>query len=107
MKKLLLTLCTLTLSTAFAADNSFRFTLQEPATLNGTRLNPGDYRIEVNGEKATLKMGKTTIQAPAKLETAEQKFNTTTVDFENVNGNPAISEIHIGGTKTRIVFSGN
>lgn len=106
MKKFLLLIVPLALTVASAEDNTYRFTLQEPATLNGTPLQPGDYKIHLEGDKAIVKIGKTVVEAPAKLQTAEHKFTATSIDFDSVNNKPAISEIHLGGTTTRIIFSG-
>lgn len=89
-----------------AAENNVHFILSEPATLNGAQLKPGGYRIQVEGDKATVKVGKTVIESPVKLETADHKFKVTSVEFEKANGGFRISEIDIGGSTTRIVFSG-
>ena len=106
MKKLVLTFAAVALTVASAADNTYRFTLQEPASLNGTPLKPGNYKLEIEGDKAIIKSGKTVVESPAKLETVEHKYTLTTVDLDSINRKPRISEIHVGGTKTRIVFSG-
>jgi hypothetical protein len=106
MKKILFALCVLTLPAAHAADNNYRFSLQHQATLNGTQLKPGDYRIQVDGDKATVRLGKTVIEAPVKVESADRKFQVTTVGLEGTGNNLRISEIAIGGSTTRIVFSG-
>jgi hypothetical protein len=106
MKKLIFALCALTLPAVNAADNNYKFSLQQRATLNGTALSPGEYRIQVDGDKATLKMGKTVIEAPVKVENSTQKFKVTTVGLEGTTGNYRISDIGIGGSNTRIVFSG-
>ncbi len=105
MNKLLLTAITLALGVASAAS-TYRFTLQEPATFNGKALQPGDYKIQVEGDKATLKVGKSVVEAPAKLETAERKYSTTTISFDSVGPGKSITEIHVGGTKERIIIMG-
>jgi hypothetical protein len=106
MKKLLFAFTTLSLFVASAAENTYKFTLQSPAMINGTALKPGDYKVSVEGDKAILKMGKTVVEAPAKLETSDHKFVTTSVDLEGTDAKARISEIHVGGTKTKIVFGG-
>ena len=106
MRKLQLTLAMLTLSLmSFAGGNTYHFTLQEPASFNGTALQPGDYKIAVDANKATLKIGKTVVEAPAKLETGDHKYPTTTVSFDDTASRKSITEIHIGGSRTRIVIS--
>ncbi len=108
MKKLLVVFATLALALASAADKSYSITLNEPASVNGTQLKPGDYKLQVEGDKAVLKMGKkTVVEVPAKVETAERKFDTTSVAIDSTTSQPKISEIRIGGTNKRIVFSGN
>jgi hypothetical protein len=107
MKKLLLIFASLALTVASAADKTtYKVTLTQAASVNGTTLQPGDYKIQVEGEKAILKMGKTVVEAPAKLETADHKFKATSIDYDSAKANPKISEIHFGGTTARIVFSG-
>lgn len=108
MKKLLLIFATLALTVASAADKTttYKVTLTQAASVNGTTLQPGDYKIQVEGEKAILKSGKTVVEAPAKLETADHKFKATSIDYDSAKANPKINEIHFGGTTARIVFSG-
>jgi hypothetical protein len=107
MKKLLVVFATLALAVVSAADKTYNVSLNEPASVNGTQLKPGDYKLQVEGDKAVLKMGKkTVVESPAKVETAEHKFDTTSVTIDSSNNQAKISEIRIGGTNTRIVFSG-
>lgn len=98
-KKALLGLGTLALAVASAADG-YRFTLLEKSTLNGTELKPGDYKIQIDGGKATLRSGKTVAQANVKVENVEQKISSTSVKY--VNG--TVQEIRLGGTKTKLIF---
>lgn len=102
MKKLQLAVALLTFSLTSFAANTYKFTLQEPARFNGSALQPGDYKIQVDGDKATLRVGKAVLEAPAKIETAEHKYPTTTISFDDTS---TITEIHIGGSTTRIVIS--
>jgi hypothetical protein len=49
----------LALALASAAPRgSHLVTLYEPSVINGMELKPGEYRLEVNGNKATLKGAK-------------------------------------------------
>jgi hypothetical protein len=107
MKKLLVTFATLALALASAADKTYHVTLSQPASVNGTELKPGDYKVQVEGDKAVFKMGKTVVEAPAKVETAEHKYATTQIAIDDAGKQAKISEIRIGGTATRLVFSGS
>ena len=101
-KILLLAIGAATLVTA--ASKSYSFDLHEPALLGGMTLAPGEYRVDVADQKAVIRNGKFHGEAPVKVESAENKYNTTTVRFDNADGKMHIQEIHIGGTKTKIVF---
>jgi len=105
MKKLLFIFCALALPAAYAADKTFRFSLHEQATLNGTELKAGDYRVQIDGDKATIRVGNTEIDVAVKVETADHKFRDTMVALEGPSGHHRLSEIDLGGSNTRIVFS--
>lgn len=101
MKKIMLAVATLAL-TALAASNTFHVTFDSAAWIGGTQVKPGDYKVQIEGDKAILKSGKTVIEAPAKLETVEHKYAASGVV---VDSNQKVREIQIGGTKDRIVFA--
>ena len=104
MKKTLFVFATLALAMASAAA-SYKVTLFQPATLNGTELKAGEYKVELKDSKAVLKVGKSVIEANAKLESTNEKFNNTTVRYDNSDGKMKIQEIRLGGTNSKIVFS--
>jgi hypothetical protein len=106
MKKLVVMFATLALALASAAEKTYHITLNEKASVNGTQLQPGDYKVQVEGDKAILKIGKTVIEVPAKVETADRKYDTTQLAIHSANSQATLTEIRIGGTTTRIVFSG-
>jgi hypothetical protein len=103
MKKLVFSLATFALAIGAAAD-THRVTLFSDATVNGQPLKAGDYRLELDGSKAVLKKGKTSVEANVRLENSDEKFSATAVRFNNGDGGLKINEIRIGGTKTRVVF---
>jgi len=70
----------------------------------GSAVKPGEYRIVVNGEKATLTMGKTTLDVPVKVESAAQKFQYTSVESRTEAGQNIVDDILVGGTTTKLVF---
>lgn len=103
MKKFVLSFATLALALASAAE-THRFTLYQPATVNGTELKPGDYRIEITENKAVIKAGKQSVEANVRVENNDAKFGSTSVRFSNGDGKYALQEIRVGGTKTKVVF---
>jgi hypothetical protein len=90
---------------AFAATKSYSFKLFEPALLGPTQLAPGDYQVSVVDQNAVIRSGRTKCEAPVKVESADSKYSSTTVRFGNGDGKLHIQEIHIGGTKTKLVFN--
>jgi len=90
------------LSTAFGAS-SYRVTLYRASSINGTELKAGDVKVEVNGDKVLIKQGKTSVEAPVKIETRNTKFDATSVGY-NSEGTNQIQEIRLGGTTTMLKF---
>jgi len=80
-------------------------TLTSPATVAGTTLKAGDYRVTVFAGKATFTMGKQSQVVPAKVETGEQKYDTSKVQYEHLGAQTAVREIRLGGTKLRLIFN--
>jgi hypothetical protein len=104
MKKLLLSFGTLALAVASAAS-SYHFSIFEPSFVAGQELKPGEYKIELNGDKATIKVGKQTVEAAVKVEKGTEKFSDTSVRYATANGKMTVQEIRLGGTTTKLVFS--
>lgn len=91
---------------AVASASSYPVKLFSPVTVGTTELKPGDYKLEVNDEKAVLRNGKVQIESPVKVEQANTKFETTVVRYvTSTDGKSRIQEIRIGGTKTKLVFT--
>jgi hypothetical protein len=91
---------------AVASARSYTVNLFEAATVGSTELKPGEYKIEVNEQKAVIRKGKVQTESPVKVEEGETKFDNTVVRYVNsADGKVHIQEIRIGGTKTRLVFT--
>ena len=103
-KKFVLSFVILALAAAFAGTvpsvRSYHITLAQAAVVNGTDLKAGEYRLNVDTSKITLVNGKLSVEAPAKIETVEKKFDDTAIRYSG----RVIAEIRIGGTKTKIVL---
>jgi hypothetical protein len=82
----------------------YKVTLTAPEVISGSVVKAGDYRIVVNGDKATLTSGKTSLEVPVKVETGTQKFQYTTVESRTEAGRNVLDDIHVGGTTTTLVF---
>jgi hypothetical protein len=90
---------------AVAGTRSYTVSLTKSNMLGTTELKPGDYKIEVDGDKAILRQGKVQTESPVKVEESETKFDNNVVRYVNgADGKAHIQEIRIGGTRTRLVF---
>src|ERR1700689_3266361 len=102
--KLTLSFATLALAIASAAS-SYHFSIFEPSFVAGQELKPGDYKIELNGDKAMIKAGKQSVETAVKVENGTEKFQETSVRYSNNNGKMTVTEIRLGGTHTKLVFN--
>jgi len=78
--------------------------LTEPVVLHGAALKAGEYRVVVGTDKVTFLMDKESNEIPAKVEVGDKKFSQNAVQYEHKGTQATISEICLGGTKTRVVF---
>ena len=93
------------LALAIASAKSYTINLFEPAKVGNTELKAGEYRVEVVDQKAVIRNGKIESEVPVKVETAPNKFSTTSVVYGEENGMRMVREIHLGGTNTKLVLS--
>jgi len=89
------------------AGARYRITLLQPAVVQGTVLKAGDYRLNLADSKLTITAdnGKNPLEVTVKVETEGTKYDNTVVRFDTATGKAVISEIRLGGTKTRLVFN--
>src|SRR5437660_10535404 len=90
---------------AAASAKSYTVNLFQPAQFGNVELKPGEYKVEVNDQTATIRNGKLRGESPVKVENGDTKYDTTTVRFDNGGGKMKIQEIRRGGTKTKLVFT--
>jgi hypothetical protein len=103
LKRFVLAFAVLALAAASAA--TYRVTLAQPSVVKGNALKAGDYRLNVQDDKVTIINGKQSVEVPVKIENVEQKYDSTAVRYSDQGGKPTISEIRLGGTKTKLVFT--
>src|SRR5690348_1993216 len=93
---------TFAIAVAFGAAN-YHVNFNKPAVVGDSELKAGEYKLELNGNKATLTNGKTTVDANVSVETSATKF-TETSQCCLESGKYHLQEIRIGGTNTKVVF---
>jgi len=108
VKKLILAFAILALTTVFAggvSGVSYKITLLQPSVVKGNVLKAGDYKLQVSNDTATITGQKTTIDVPVKVETNATKYDSTAIRYVEQDGKAMISEIRIGGTKTKLLIN--
>jgi hypothetical protein len=91
---------------AVAGARSYTVSLSRPNMLGATELQPGDYKIEVVGDKAVIRQGKVQTESPVKVEEGDKKFDNNVVRYvTSADGKVHIQEIRLGGTRTKLIFA--
>ncbi|HEV3334172.1 MAG TPA: hypothetical protein VG096_24470 [Bryobacteraceae bacterium] len=90
---------------AVASAKTYSITLSQPAVLGDMQLAPGNYSVDVVDQKAIIRNGKMHGEAPVKVETADMKYNSTSLRFSSADGKMHLQEIHVGGSTTKLVFT--
>jgi len=93
------------LALGIASASTHTVTLFQPSVVNGTELKPGDYKLTLENDKATIMKGKNKVEATVKVETGSDKFGTTSVRYSSEAGKYKVREIRLGGTTTTLVFN--
>jgi hypothetical protein len=101
-----LTLAALTMG-AVGQAATYHVTLLKPTVVAGQELKPGDYKVEVNNNTAVITHGKQTVQTQVKTESAEKKYDSTTIKYQKDGDKYKLQEIGIGGSKTKLVLQGD
>ncbi len=106
-KSAFLGLALLLATSAFAA-NKGSLTVQEPITVNGTKLPAGDYKVQWEGngpsvELSILQGKKVVTKVPAQIVNLDQTSQSdATVVKNNGDGSRSLSEVRLSGKKFAI-----
>ena len=103
---LFVSLCTLATGIASAAS-SYNVTLRAHTVVAGKELKQGSYRVHMDGNNATIKGEGGSVQTTVTPTQNETKFTSTNVQYHLIDGKFDLDEIRLGGTSTRLVFTGN
>jgi len=93
------------LGVSLASAKTYSFRLSESCRAGSAQLQPGEYKLKLEGDKVILidKKGRS-IEAVAKVETADRKYNETAVAVTKAEDSGRIEWIALGGSKSRVVF---
>ena len=105
LSKSLLLGVALTLATSAFAANKATMQVSEPTQVNGTKLAPGDYKVEWEGNgpnvDVSILKGKTVVaKVPAQIVNLDQTASANaTVVKKNDDGTRTLSQIRVSGKK--------
>jgi hypothetical protein len=101
--------CLLASSASADDPQTYKINLPNQSKIGASEFQQGEYKLVVDAPKVQLmnaRNGKT-IDVNAKIETADAKFAHTAVTTKLVDGVRQITEIRVGGSKTRLIFESN
>lgn len=93
-------------SLSIASAKSYDIILSDPTMAGNTQLQPGEYKLKVEGAQAVF----TDVQnskswtAPVKVENAGKKFSQTVVETTHQGDMAHIGAIDLGGSNTKLEF---
>ncbi len=95
---------------AFAGTVSKTLTFTDPVQVNGTTLQPGDYKVTFNDNapttQLTFKKGKKDVAtASAEVKQAATKVNATSVEFNSEGSTRKLQQIQFGGSNQALVLA--
>ena len=89
------------------ADKTYAFTLSDAAKAGSVQLKPGDYHLVLDNSKVRFRELKTgnEFEVDAQIDnSATEKFQSTAIHSQRLEGATLITEIRLGGTTTRVTF---
>lgn len=93
------------LGVSFASAKTYTFKVSDACKAGPVQLQPGEYKLKLEGSKVVLIDPKgRTIEAPAKVEDAGQKFSYTSVATSKAEGENRLEWIGLAGTRNKIIF---
>ena len=95
----------LTVALSMASAKSYTVNVFQPSVLAGTELKTGEYKLEILGDKISLKSGKLVVEAAVTVENMPAQNRTTTMRIDDNGGKLQIKEIRLGGTNLKLVVN--
>ncbi len=91
---------------SLASAKSYDVSLSGASKIGNVELKAGDYKMAVDGAKATFTSVATgkSVEVDAKVENADKKFAQTSVDTTGTSSPVKVDEIDLRGTTTKVLF---
>jgi hypothetical protein len=95
---------TLALAIAAAAGSTYHMTLNQNTWVGGHELKAGTYKVQVQGDKATIKSGKTVVETPVTVQQQPKAIEGSSLTIDTSSGKPVARDFQAAGSRDRIVF---
>lgn len=90
---------------SLALAKTYDITLPSPAKVGDIELKPGQYKLKIEGGQAVFTDSHNkSFSVPAKVETADKKFNYTRLESATRDGMNTIQAIDLGDSNTRVTI---
>jgi hypothetical protein len=87
---------------------NYRITLFSVSKVGDAEFQPGEYKLTLDASESKISLtdrdNGTTVELAGKVHGVDAKFPQTQIHSRLVDGRNQISEIRIGGSKTKVVF---
>ena len=93
----------LILALSVMSAETYRLQIHGPVFLGGTELKTGEYTLNLEGDNLTLKNGKLAVESKVKVESLEQKAQSTALVCEKVGDRLEVNAIRLKGSTTKLV----
>jgi hypothetical protein len=96
----------LSLSTFAFASKTYEVSLANPSKAGNVELKAGQYRVKIDGTKATFTNldNAQEFTVEVKTESSSKKFDETRIDASTNSGVDTLKDIQLGGSTTQIDF---
>jgi len=89
-----------------ASAKSYNVTIASPCIVHSVRLNPGDYKLTLDGSKATFKdENGNSYEAAVNVQQASTKSDDTEVLTRRIAGQDRLEEIRLHGSTMKLEFN--
>jgi hypothetical protein len=93
----------LVLALSVMSAETYWLQIYQPMYLGGKELKTGEYKLDLQGDKVTLKKGKVAVESKVKVETLDQKARSTTLVCNQVGDKLEVNAIQLKGSTTKLV----
>jgi len=90
---------------AFGAAKTYTVNLTDRYKVQDKVLEPGQYKVVVEGNQAVLKKGKEDILTGARVEEVNTRYRNTAIGTRLEQNTRVLTEIYLGGTNKKVVFT--